>query len=435
MHEKTLVITIGQLRAADLTWSNFRRNVLEPLNADLAVCTPLDNHFQLENPFYQGAKYKWLVPAPSDFSDLYDSIQRLLADQPDPAGDWRQLCGVRGDWLGGIKLSGQHQYGAGELAFRWFVGEHIKSMNLHRNYDRFILTRSDFIYAIPHPPLAVLSPPHLWIPNGEDFGGVCTRHLVASSEDIVQVCDTLGMLLRNPAEITKRMLVRDTYWHVEKVLRLHFEDASLFAKIRRFPYTMYLVRSPSDPTTTVTGRFVEEVGMFVKYESEYMEALRYKDRIQNSEDWKELLKSDPIPSPSRIYTVHGTVAYVDEETGELRHGPLATSPANAMLVSEEASIARIQHQVGDASFGLTIEPTGTLRSPYPHNANDGAAFSVARLPTMDLPHIRGSANDLVALQKDELFISAEPHGRIVVDKPHCRAWEQFRLIGHRVRAQ
>ena len=35
---------------------------------------------------------------------------------------------------------------------------------------------------------------------------------------------------------------------------------------------------------------------------------------------------------SRIYTHHGTIFYVDENTWELRHGPISRSPANVCLV-------------------------------------------------------------------------------------------------------
>ena len=39
----------------------------------------------------------------------------------------------------------------------------------------------------------------------------------------------------------------------------------------------------------------------------------------------------PVPTGLRMLTSHGTVFYIDAAAGELRHGPAATSPANAFF--------------------------------------------------------------------------------------------------------
>src|SRR5688572_20182728 len=59
---RALVIVMGQLRAASMTWDNFRKNVLEECDADLAVCVPGDECFDPSNPFYRHAKYRWIIP-------------------------------------------------------------------------------------------------------------------------------------------------------------------------------------------------------------------------------------------------------------------------------------------------------------------------------------------------------------------------------------
>jgi len=43
---------------------------------------------------------------------------------------------------------------------------------LLERYDRFVITRSDFIWDCPHPPLSVLSPDAIWFPDGEYGGGL-----------------------------------------------------------------------------------------------------------------------------------------------------------------------------------------------------------------------------------------------------------------------
>ena len=41
--------------------------------------------------------------------------------------------------------------------------------------------------------------------------------------------------------------------------------------------------------------------------------------------------------PARLFTAFGTVLYVDAASGELRHGPVETSAANAYFVADRGS--------------------------------------------------------------------------------------------------
>lgn len=42
-------------------------------------------------------------------------------------------------------------------------------------YDRFIVTRSDYMHKMLHAPLSVLPPEYIWIPDGERYNGVTVR--------------------------------------------------------------------------------------------------------------------------------------------------------------------------------------------------------------------------------------------------------------------
>ncbi len=45
-------------------------------------------------------------------------------------------------------------------------------------YDRVIFQRSDMYYYAPHPPMDMLSSEYVWIPEGQDWGGLNDRHAV-----------------------------------------------------------------------------------------------------------------------------------------------------------------------------------------------------------------------------------------------------------------
>src|SRR6516164_5571667 len=204
MGSRTLVITLGQLRAHQLTWQNFKENVLDQLQADLAVCVPADAYFDVTNPFYVNARFRWLIPDSADLAPTFDRIQSLLGSSE----DWRALCEVGGTWLGRIAQSSQPGAAAINYVLRWFMLDNIEAAGLTRVYDRFVVTRSDFYYFCPHPPLESLRSDRLWIPDGEDYGGLCDRHLVVSGADLVASCNQINDFLLRPHEIRKAMIER-----------------------------------------------------------------------------------------------------------------------------------------------------------------------------------------------------------------------------------
>ena len=56
----TLVIILSETRAHELTFTNFKKNVIDELNADLCLCIGFNSNYNYDNPFYKLAKYKFL---------------------------------------------------------------------------------------------------------------------------------------------------------------------------------------------------------------------------------------------------------------------------------------------------------------------------------------------------------------------------------------
>jgi hypothetical protein len=311
---RPLVVMLGQLRAHQLTWANFKKNALDPLGADLAVCVPDDAFFDCTNPFYRNAQFRWLVPEGRDLAATFDQIQQQLGSSE----EWRVLCDVAGIWLGKITQSRQGA-GALQIALHWFMLNNIKSERLTDTYDRFIITRSDFYYLCPHPPLECLDADSLWIPDGEDYSGLCDRHLVVSAADLIASCNLIDDLLIRPHQMRKAMITRSP-WNIEQVTAFHFSRNGLISKVKRFPYIMFLVRSPEDPATAFsTGTYIPDIGMMVKYPSELRRSKRYHNLIRSTEDWRMYFASRYFNDllPARIYSSHG----VEKAAGALRHGP------------------------------------------------------------------------------------------------------------------
>ena len=281
---RTLVITLGQLRAASHAFEPFRKHLLEALDADLAVCLPADDQFDILHPLYQAARYRWAAPQPDDMAEAFDTVQAHLGGTE----DWRGICDVRGHWIGGIKQAGQPTVTALLLYLRWFMLNNIEAADLRDIYDTFVITRSDFLFTCPHPPTELLDPKFLWIPNGEDYGGVTPgltdRHLVVSSNLLKSAVDLIEPLLLSSSVMRDVMIRKE--WNMEQYFGLHLARNGMFNRVRRFPYVMYLVRTDTDTTQWSEGRYEQDVGAFVKYPAEYWSAKAFQPLLRDAADWR-----------------------------------------------------------------------------------------------------------------------------------------------------
>lgn len=184
---KTLVCVIGQIRIPDVTWDRFKKYVLDELGADLALCIHRDSREEEVTPYHENAKYIFECHETS-------SCWAKKFDIMNPG--WRNLVDIPGDWIAPI-CEPIHRPGSGGLLvyLRWFLYQ-----NLKEEYDRIVVTRSDWVWLAPHP---TLDNEHIWVPNAEFHGGVCDRHCVIPSRFVKDVL-TIGQM-ENPEQTGNRM--------------------------------------------------------------------------------------------------------------------------------------------------------------------------------------------------------------------------------------
>jgi hypothetical protein len=295
--ERVLVCILAQTRAHQLTWSRFKKNVLDELQADLALCIGVDKNYDYSNPFWNCARFRWASPEYQDFGDGFDYAQQVLADfAPVKLPDWRILLKIKDFWLGGVRGKEAHQGTGGiQIYFRWFLLRNLLTNNLLAEYDRIVVTRSDHFWNVPHPPLSILPKKFIWVPDGEFYGGLTDRHLVVSSEDIPRVINLMDAIVLQPRLLFRRMLYHKK-WNAEKYAAFHLAKCGLHTRVRAFPYVMFLVRGPEDgtgwPEHLRFEYFDEEVRMIVKYRTELDLARRYA-HIRHRKDWELLAAEQP----------------------------------------------------------------------------------------------------------------------------------------------
>ena len=291
--ERVLVCLLASTRAHKLTFPSFKKYVLDELDADLALALAINENYNHKNPLWQSAKYRWTVPDMKDYGKGFDMAQRSLCEQFNIVPtDWRLMLELKGLWQGGIRTPNPQPTASALSPFcRWLLLNGLHKDGILNLYDRFVITRSDFLWLCPHPPLSILDRHAIWIPDGEDYGGVNDRHLVVSRADVADCLNVLNDIVLQPTELYAEMRNQrgDHGWNNEFFFAQHLRRKGLFHKIKRFPYFMYLGRSFWDRTATWSpGRYEPAVGHYIKYEREYRAACNCARLIRSGADWKNV---------------------------------------------------------------------------------------------------------------------------------------------------
>jgi hypothetical protein len=265
---KVLTVILGQARSWEVTWENFKENVLNTLNCDLAVCVSPDKNDHESNPFYKyiqdsGRGYIWEYP---DVDDWGIAIDELIG-----TNEWRVLLNLKDQLFGGIiNPSNQHSGSAGiMLFFRQFLLSKLIEDDVIQQYDFFVITRSDHIYLKPHPLITEYTDPSLmYIPSGEDYyNGITDRHIVVSKQHIHKALNVFELFRKSPQKLYNYM--KDVeHWNLETYIKLHFALQGILKYVCRFPRCMFTVRSPNASTRWSEGKYDESIGYIVKYQSE-----------------------------------------------------------------------------------------------------------------------------------------------------------------------
>lgn len=124
--------------------------------------------------------------------------------------------------------------------------------------------------------------------------------------------------------------------------------------------------------------------------------------------------------PARLITAFGTALFFDVASDELRHGPVETSPRNAVFVADPSLPGpyRKGHLAYDRDGSL--EPIICRAGGCEPATRTGRDKGAAQPTVLELiPLERG----LIAFAADGLFLSAIPDGSVRLSAPVCSTWE------------
>jgi len=281
--QRTLVILFGQFRGNDASWQNMVDNLITPYNADLALCIGYKKSCPLPplNPLTEIAKYHWNFEEPKRWSDY---LEKFFNESELEINWWKE--NVRYGLYGGGST-----VGIIPMIFKHYIYHNY--LHIIKEYDRIILTRPDMYFVRPYP---ILSNDHVWIPNGEDHGGIYERLTIFPSKYAKECMTVLDFLNTKSLNLTaKRMYkgednersicyllnecpVEIGQFNSEIYHKIFYEWNGIFYKVRRSPLLNFLVAVKGDTTKSLGGigtiKFKDD--LIVRYKNEYIDVVRTK---------------------------------------------------------------------------------------------------------------------------------------------------------------
>lgn len=231
--ERTLVILTGNPRGNEIVWKSMYDHLMNPYNADLALC--FEYQEDKTSSLYSTAKYLWEVPKYDDWEEYYVTSQ--------VPGRWKEVFDwtsndPNGQAFSGIGKSKGKGSGAILLAFRHYLLNNHKEEMLE--YDRIILTRSDYFYLFDQP---ILSNEYYWVPNGESYGGISDRYQQFPTKYLDESLSVIDYL--STEHCFEEYVHRSRLLNIEQAVANHLYCLGLTDKIKAFDRCNFIVTTDS----------------------------------------------------------------------------------------------------------------------------------------------------------------------------------------------
>lgn len=247
VNKNYLVVLAGSPRGGEKTWESLYKYVLNPLNADLAICC--SNKWRQDISLFDKAKYKWIFNEYEDYLDYY---------RKNFEGSWEAY------FLTG-KETGLYSSGLVHFVFKDIIKN--QYLDILKEYKYIIYTRFDQFYLDYHPEV---NDDQILIPEGEDYFGICDRHAAFSStyaEKFLSICDFVNdeSSLENIPEFN----------NCEVTFLNHMKSTDLQNKITRIKRSQFTASLKGEHTNWRTAKypiyFIEN--LMIKYPNEFIDGV------------------------------------------------------------------------------------------------------------------------------------------------------------------
>ena len=277
---RTLVCVIGQPREQELIWDNFKKFILKD-DTDLCLCIDKSDNGGIMK---QNAKY--LFEYDETYGDITGGFE-LMKEYENGSDDWKHLESIPNNWiqpLGDISKC----TGGLLLFYRWFLWKNLKEHDLLDKYDRFVVTRSDYMHTHELP----VDGESILIPSFEFHGGVTDRLAIIPKKFVENFLRIGTLIVQEPAlllDIFRRgewplgkRLGRGWGWNLETYILIALHLTKQWDSIKFFGPTMFTVMSDKNPK--YKSVFNEPYQCYLRYQTEYNNLTETPGIIFSSKD-------------------------------------------------------------------------------------------------------------------------------------------------------
>jgi hypothetical protein len=249
MKKKYIVILAGSPRGGDETWNSLYRNVLNPLQADLALATSRD-YVNQDTSLFQKADFQWI------FEDYKNYLGYYTNNYSKKAINYLNLG----------KGTGLLESGSIHFIFKDFILKNY--IEILKNYEYIIYTRFDQFYTDIH---IEGKPDKILIPKGEDYFGVCDRHAVIPCKFITQylgICDYI--------DSTATSRYPSDYLNCETVYFNQLQENGLSDNIERIDRFQFTTSLKKDKTNWRISKYrlYGYKDLYIKYPDEFVASMQ-----------------------------------------------------------------------------------------------------------------------------------------------------------------
>jgi len=245
MKKKYIVILAGSPRGGDETWNSLYRNVLNPLQADLALATSRD-YVNQDTSLFKKADYHWI------FEDYKNYLGYYTNNYSKKAINYLNLG----------KGTGLLESGSIHFIFKDFILKNY--IEILKNYEYIIYTRFDQFYTDIH---IEGKPDKILIPKGEDYFGVCDRHAVIPYKFITQylgICDYI--------DSTSTSKYPSDYLNCETTYLNQLKENGLISYVERVDRFQFTASLKNDKTNWRISKYrlYGYKDLYIKYPDEFV---------------------------------------------------------------------------------------------------------------------------------------------------------------------
>jgi hypothetical protein len=277
-NNRTLVILWGTVRGAEPIWKSLYRHLLDfNNNTDLALMVSATKEYA-NSSLYGRATYIWDFQEYEDWSMAIDTV---FGTSPDDDPSWRHIArNTNNGPFGGTKEDRTSSGAIRGLIHMW-LGQRVESLGLLDEYDRFVVTRTDVFYVVDLD-LAALDPSKIWIPQGENWGGVYDRFYICPNHILLKALYTHPPAIQNPQKYYS--FEKRQNRNIESFIKLRWQEEGIYEKVRFFRRVLYIgtVQGDDSRWARASGEaFVEDgISVFYKNPREYNLTMKTLDWIE-----------------------------------------------------------------------------------------------------------------------------------------------------------